>query len=104
MSKEWALAILEEQRRTKRCVLWPDCGCRETLLRYQNLFADENEVWEFEELRAAETMIYLALECVAAYCPEKKVKHYAMVQLLNPYWNRQRARIELPDWRKEETA
>lgn len=102
--QELAFEIFAEEQRTKTCFLWPNCGCRNILLRYQDLLLDDKKIWEFEELRMAETMIYCSLECVAHYCPEKKLKRHAMVQLLNPYWNRQRAGIELPDWRKEETA
>lgn len=82
---------------TKRCNLWPDCACNKTLVHWQRKLLASCSPWEFEILSWAETSIYLALECVAAHCPSRKMKVYAQLQLLNPWWDRQRRGEELTE-------
>jgi len=81
----------------KRCSLWPDCACHENLVHWQQNLMDEEIVWSLEELRGIETLIFITLTCVAAYCPNKKIRLYAQCQLANRYWDRQRRGEELSE-------
>jgi len=86
------LRLLKE----KYCPIWPRC-CYQHLLRYQELLENEERDWSFEQLQAAETMIFESLSCTGANCPDPDVRRYATVQLLNPFWNRQRRGKELTE-------
>jgi len=86
-----------EYLNAKRCHLWPDCACKPNLVHWQNKLSDNETKWSFEDLRWAETSIFLTLSCVAESCPSPKYRAYAQVQLLNPYWDRQRLGIELTE-------
>lgn len=89
--------LLNKILNAKRCDLWPECACNKTLEHWQRKLLTTSSPWEFEILSWAETSIYLALECVAAHCPNRKMKSYAQVQLLNSWWDRQRRGEELTE-------
>jgi hypothetical protein len=90
---------------SKRCELWPDCCCHSTLVHFQNKLGNVRLRWEFEELKFAETSIFLALRCVANFCPVHRVKSWAQDQLLNPYWSRQHLGLEMtPEWFEQRRA
>jgi hypothetical protein len=76
-----------------RCQFWPDCTCHETLKHWQDVLP--NNRFSFEALQWAETAIFLALSCVEAHCPSRKHREFAQVQLLNPWWDRQRRGEEM---------
>ena len=88
-----------EKLLTARCELWPDCLCKQRLVHWQDKLA-EDRVWDIETLSGAETSVYCALSCVAGRCPSRKYRAYAQVQLLNPWWDRQRQGITLMDANK----
>src|SRR5947209_5928478 len=87
--------LIQQLLKEKRCGLWPDCSCHQTLLHWQAQLPNEDITWTFNQLSWAETTIYLTLECVSAHCPDPKVRQYATFQLLSPWWNWQRKGIEL---------
>ena len=83
----------------KRCDIWPDCSCAKMIIQWQQLPLEE---WptDIKNLAWAELSIFLALKsccCAERYCPDRKVRTYATLQLLNPYWNRQRRGEELTE-------
>jgi hypothetical protein len=80
---------MEKILNNKHCNAWPDCACKKTLAHWQDKLLDGGS-WELENLSWAETSIFITLSCVAERCPERRVKAYAQMQLLNPWWDRQR--------------
>jgi len=74
----------------KRCALWPHCGCHSTLVHWQNKLTNDYKGWSPEQLQWAETSIFITLSCVANRCPNRKIKTWAMMQLLNPWWDGQK--------------
>lgn len=91
------LERISELINAKRCALWPDCACHETLVHWQDKLENDYKGWSNEKLRWAETSIFITLSCVAKRCPNRKIKSWAMVQLLNPYWDRQKRGEEMSD-------
>ena len=89
----------------KRCELWPECTCHELVIRWQQLPDDEWPLLEFEQLAWAETSIFLALSCLERHCPDRRVRAYATLQLLDPWWNRQKRGEELTEeWVQQRLA
>ena len=88
--------LIDKLLTAKRCGLWPDCACRATLVHWQNKPL-ENGQWDLESLSWAETSIFLTLSCVAERCPERRIRTYAQMQLLNLWWDRQRRGEELTE-------
>jgi hypothetical protein len=86
----------------KVCELWPECACNKFMIHQQRQLPDESIVWDTETLSAIETVLFFTLQCVAEYCPDPKVKRYATVQLLNPYWDAQRRGEVLTEEIREE--
>ena len=72
----------------KRCGLWPDCGCSKTLRHWEDRIF--TETFTEAQLAWAETSIFLSLSCIEVHCPNKKMRAYATLQLLNSGWDRQR--------------
>jgi hypothetical protein len=91
-----AKQLVAEVLKRKRCQLYPECACHELVIRWQQLPADEWPL-EFEALAWAETSIFLALSCLERHCPDRQVRIYATLQLLNSYWNRQKRGEELSE-------
>jgi hypothetical protein len=87
---------INEFLNAKRCQAWPECACHKTLVHWQDKLL-ANASWEFESLAWADTSIFFTLSCVAKRCPERRARAYAQVQLLNPWWNRQRRGEELTE-------
>ena len=83
--------------RAKRCALWPDCGCFEQLVYWQDKLRNDYKGWSNDQLRWAETSIFITLSCVGHRCPDRKIKTWAMMQLLNPWWDRQKRGEEASD-------
>jgi hypothetical protein len=81
----------------KRCGLWPECGCASQLEFWQKKFRHDPIGWDLEQLRRADLSIYLMLECIAAHCPNRKIRAKAEIELLNPFWDRQRRGEELTE-------
>ncbi len=78
---------------TKRCQLWPSCSCHRQWVHLQDRLGQDG--WSFDEIAAVETTIFFMLSCVSAHCPDRKVRASATLQLLNPWWDRQRRGEEL---------
>jgi hypothetical protein len=90
-AKRWVLARLP-----KHCE--PCCLCVRKLTFYQHKFlTGADEEWTFAELATVELLIYSALCCVKDNSPDPAMRRYAAVQLLNPFWDRQREGKELTD-------
>ena len=80
----------------KYCQRWPDCLCNTRLLFYQDKFAREED-WSFEDLRAIETVIFASLRCIEDCCPDPAGRRWATIQLLDPWWERQRRGEEMTE-------
>jgi hypothetical protein len=78
---------------SRRCDIWPDCSCARDLGHWQGVLQKDDHDWTLDELEYAQCIIFFSLCCVAHKCPDRKVRRYATVQLLNPYWNRERRKI-----------
>jgi hypothetical protein len=78
---------------SRRCDDWPYCSCAEDLMRWQGILEKDDHDLMLDDLEEAQCIIFFSLCCVAYRCPDRKVRRYATVQLLNPYWNRERSRI-----------
>jgi hypothetical protein len=91
-AKQVAMELLSR----KRCQIWPECSCAKIIVRWQERPVEEWPV-EIKDLAWVELSIFLALSCAERHCPDRKVRAYAAVQLLNPYWNRQRRGEELTE-------
>jgi len=76
--------------RVKRCQRWPHCDCQSSLDRWRNELSDPDRVWEPEMLEWAETDIFLSLSCMSHHCPGPLMRAYAIEQLSDPYWIRQK--------------
>jgi len=74
-----------------KCLFWPDCRCYELMLHYQWKLTEYDGPWEFEELQTANLMIFVMLSCVSHHCPDSRIRLYALRQLRDPFWDRQRA-------------
>jgi hypothetical protein len=73
------------------CLLWPRCGCHETIAQWQALLEDPNEIFTPEEVEAAEMVIFVSLACAAEHCPDPLTKAYAKKQFAR--LTQRRARI-----------
>jgi len=69
----------------------PGCECNERLGRFQEILADEEIRFTPAEIQAMEDVIYCKLRCVERHCPDPIVRLYASCQLLNPWWDAQKA-------------
>ena len=87
---------LEKILNAKTCDLWPDCICKQALVRWQSNLT-EDRTWDIKDLSWGETSAFFALSCVAHRCPSRKYRAYAQVQLLNPWWDRQRLGITMAE-------
>jgi hypothetical protein len=91
--KRWLLTRLLQQ---KHCQ--PDCTCIRRLTFYQEKFLrGEDEQWTIAQLATAETLIFSALCCVRDNSSDPAVRRYSTIQLMKPFWDRQRAGKELTD-------
>jgi hypothetical protein len=90
--------------RRKRCDLWPDCCCNKTLLHWQDRLPYEEFELTLEQLSWAETSVFLALSCIAAHCPQRRVRAYAEMQLIKPWWDRQRRLETIEDLAEKEAG
>jgi hypothetical protein len=92
MKKSEQVARMVRQRLNQQsCELWPLCGCHETLAKYADELSDEGKVWDPEVLAWAETSIFITLACVSRYCPDLETRLYAIRQLQDKWWDRQKA-------------
>jgi hypothetical protein len=88
---------ISEFLNSKRCALWPDCSCFDTLVHWNDKLENDYEGWSLEQLRWAEMSIFITLSCVANRCPDQKIKTAAMMQLLSPWWDRQKRNEEMTE-------
>jgi hypothetical protein len=86
-----AAQIFREMLAGEVCQLWPRCGCHETLSRWLYDLNDDERVWPRDVLEWAETTIFISLACTARHCPDPVVKAYAVEQLRDKFWDRQKA-------------
>src|SRR5262245_26017000 len=88
-----------------RCQFWPRCECarcldNDQLYRAVVRLADEHfPAPTKEEIENIEVKVYLVLSCVSANCPEARVRRYASVELMKPFYDRQRAIDMKHGWR-----
>ena len=68
------------------------CECNERLGRFQQILSDESMRWTPAQIQAMEDVIYCALCCVQRHCPDHVVRMWASAQLINPWWDYQKAR------------
>jgi hypothetical protein len=68
------------------------CDCNGTLARLQEKLCDEEMVWKPDEVQAVEDVIYVTLCCVERHCPDPVFRMWASAQLIDPWWDKQRAR------------
>jgi hypothetical protein len=65
------------------CLLWPECGCHDTITHWQKVLDDADQTFTKEEVEAAETVIFFACACAGKHCPNPTTKAYAARQLEN---------------------
>jgi hypothetical protein len=65
------------------CLLWPKCGCHETIVHWQKVLKDADGILTMEALEAAEVVIFFACACAAEHCPDPETKAYAKRQFEN---------------------
>src|SRR5262245_18784070 len=76
--------------RSKRCDLWPDRGCNETLVHWQDKLENDDKSSSSDQPRWTEWVIFINPSCGATRCPERKIKTWATIQLLNPFCDKQK--------------
>jgi hypothetical protein len=72
------------------CLLWPNCACHHNLTHWQEALEDTDKIFTFEELEAAETVIFYSCACAAEHCPDREFKLYAARQFANLTLRRER--------------
>src|SRR5262249_24962777 len=79
----------------RRCDYWPDCKCAQSIHPLYSTLArviDERlPAPTPSEVQAVEVKVFLVLSCLAEHCPVEQIRRQATVQLMNPYYERQRA-------------
>jgi hypothetical protein len=75
---------------SRDCLLWPDCGCFNNLAHWQEALQDEDRIFSLEQLEYAEELLFYTCACVAAHCPDPKIKAYGARQWANLTARRQR--------------
>jgi hypothetical protein len=89
--------ILMRLMEKKWCPQWPRC-CGQRLIFYQDKFlSGEDEEWTVAELATVETLIFSTLCCVKDNSPDPAMRRFATIQLLNPWWDRQRRGEEITE-------
>jgi hypothetical protein len=74
---------------------YPECGCGRKSERWAKRFvAWEKEPPSAEELEAAQVDIFVMLNCMSEHASARRVRSHAMVQLLNPVFDKARD----PNW------
>jgi hypothetical protein len=86
---------ISELLNSKRCGLWPQCSCFHHLTHWQEKLSDEKLTWTVQQLAEGETAIFYSLSCAAMHCPDRKVRTFCQMQLLNPFWDHQRRGEEM---------
>jgi len=79
------------------CPLWPSCCSRRLSLFAKAFLRAEDEGWTLEQIKAAETVIFKSLRCVEKHSHDPVERREATLQLLYPFWDRQRRGEELAD-------
>jgi hypothetical protein len=65
------------------CLLWPDCGCHQTITHWQKVLKDTDGILTIETLEAAEIAIFFSCACAGEHCPDPITKAYAKRQFEN---------------------
>lgn len=84
------LHLLEKNLHSPSCLLWPDCGCHDNLVHWQQALGDDDRVFTMEQIEWAEEVIFYTCACVAHHCPDREVKAYCARQLANLTRRRER--------------
>jgi len=90
---------------TGHCQFWPECECarmaaNNTLYSVVARLGDERfPAPTPEEVEAIEVKVYMMLSCVSANCPVRRLRHQAQVELMKPFYDRQRAVDMKNGWR-----
>jgi hypothetical protein len=81
---------------TGRCQFWPECECarmaaNNTLYSVVARMADERFPPPTpEEVEIIETKVFMTLSCVSVNCPVSRLRRQAQIELMKPYYDRQR--------------
>ena len=89
---------MSEHRKTSalkgRCPYWPDCLCRKNHDHWYDMLLSWIDPTKppatLEQLEHAEVMVYMALSCISANCPSQRIRQQATIELLKPFYERQR--------------
>src|SRR5262249_29521652 len=76
MRKRGLTSFEELLLNSRTCLLWPDCYCRENLMKWQEALEDEDQTFTSEELEYASDIIFYTCACVAHRCPDPTIKAY----------------------------
>jgi len=93
-----------ELLKSKRCVFWPECSCARDLdhahlYRIVERMADERfPAPTKEQVEIMEVKVYLLLSCLSVKCPDVRVRRYATLELMKPFYDRQRAIDRQKGW------
>ena len=75
------------------CDSWPDrCGCDGHIGRFGEMLSDDERIWSREDIQVFEDMIFISLCCLSVRCPDHVVRMWAKAQLVDPWWDDQKAR------------
>jgi hypothetical protein len=85
-----AKQILKERLEGGACN-WPLCSCYSALAEWSEKLSDEERVFPMEMLEWGETSVFISLCCMQAHCCDLEQRIYAAGQLLDPFWERQKA-------------
>jgi hypothetical protein len=56
------------------------------------MLADDERNWRREDLQAIEDVVFVSLCCLSVRCPDHVIRMWAKAQLIDPFWNAQKAR------------
>jgi hypothetical protein len=86
------------------CQIWPWCDCardldHDQLYRAVAEMADERlPAPTREQVEIMEVRVYVTLSCLSVKCPDVRVRRYATLELMKPFYDRQRAIDRQKGW------
>lgn len=78
--------LTEHLGQPNRCPDWPDCRCSRLREYWRNQDIADAVPLSRDELEDVRFGFIKALKCMAARCPDLRVRRGAQVQLLDPVW------------------
>src|SRR5262245_61325199 len=80
------------------CPSWPKCECARCL-DHDELYSVVERMGDErfptptpDEVEELETKVFMTLSCVSANCPVPRLRHQAIIELMKPWYDRQRRR------------